>query len=76
MGLGAANANFPPDFGFPLELMSKGYRRHIAFVLDKNEDTASFYVDGQLLGEVALAPGTVADMDCGMVNYTGEVSEY
>ena len=56
----------PPSYGEPLNFMSPGQRRHIAFTLDSSTDIAKIYLDGELLGEMKAPDGMIANMDCDM----------
>ena len=69
-----AGANLPISYGHPLSGMQSMTRRHLAYVLDVSADSASFYLDGKLLGSASLPPGTVASLDCDLTGdtaYTG-----
>ena len=59
-------SSLPGWFGKPLGSMSRGSRRHVAFVLDHRADTISFFLDGHLVETHQLPEGFVGEMDCGM----------
>jgi len=56
----------PSSLGTPLQFMSPGNRRHVAYTLDSSADVVKMYLDGELLGEKKIADGAIANMDCDM----------